>query len=469
MKLRNYQEKLLQNVKIDCRYGLRNICCVLPCGGGKTVIMAEMIKGAMEKGSNVLFLVHRKELIQQAKETFLLFGIKMKVIEGKTPIDYDDKIILSTVQTMCNRVKKMDCQTEYFVSKLKIIMVDECHHIQSASYRKIIDNTKALIFGFTATPARLDGKSLGDIFQKLEIGVSVKQLIADKYLTDFDYYLPPQKFDTNELEVKFADFSKDDMELKLDKQYIVSDFVDKWKKLAFNKKTIIYAVSIKNASNIAKTFQDNGIRAISISSETPTEMRKNLIEQFKKGIIKILVNVDLFSEGFDVPSCECVMLCRPTMSLTLFIQQAMRCMRIDKENPDKKGIIIDMVGNAYRHGLPDDDIEWSLSENIKKKRRKKEAEADIKIRTCKNCFAVFPISVNKCPICGEDYTAENKARELKKVEIELKKVEELKIKAEKIIDKKSIRNIDDLKAYAKKYGYKEGWVYIQAKLRRYIK
>ena len=464
MELRKYQNELISNVYLDCKTGLRNICVVLPCGGGKTVVMSEIIKRANKKGNKVLFLVHTRELIKQAKDTFEAVGISMQVIEGKIDIDDESMAILSTVQTMCNRIKKNPELAQNF----KMIMIDECHHIQSSSYRQIIDNCKnSFIFGFTATPARLDGKSLGDIFQKLEIGVSVKELIKMGFLTPFDYYLPPQKFDEKELTVKFADFAKDDMELVLDKQYIIKDIVEKYNQLAKDKKTIVYAVSIKHANNIQKEFKEAGINSAVITANTPEMVREALIKSFKAGYTKILINVDLFSEGFDVPSCECVILCRPTMSLTLFIQQSMRSMRIDRNNPSKRAVIIDLVGNAYRFGLPDNEFDWSLTESIKKKKRKTE-ENTVKIRTCKHCYAVFEISKNKCPICGADYTADNKKREMEKVEAELKKVEEIQIKNDKIADKKKIRCYNDLIWYANKYHYKQGWVYYQAKLRRYI-
>lgn len=471
--LRDYQEKIIENIRSDAREGIRKICCVAPCGAGKTVIMSKLIKNSMDKKCKILFLVHRKELINQAYNTFAKNGLKMKIIRKKEKIDYTDKLILSTIQTINSRLhsKTNHEEVEYFLSTVNLVLIDECHHAKSTSYNNVISlmSKNTFILGFTATPARLDGRSLGDIFQKIEEITTVDELIKNKYLSDFDYYLPPQQVDLKNIKVKFADYDREQLSIEMNKKYVISDIVNQYTKLAKGKRTIIYAVDVKNSISIIEAFNKSGYKSSHIDANTPEKIREQLVNDFKTGKIDILSNVDLFSEGFDVPSCDCVILCRPTMSLVLHIQQSMRCMRIDNNNVNKRAIIIDCAGNAYRFGLPTQKNEWSLTESIKKnKKNKDDDDIDVKIRTCKECYAVFPISNNKCPICGADYTADNNKHKLEKVNAELQKVKELELKNSKIEDKKNIHNMDDLKKYAEKYNYKKGWVFIQAKLRRYI-
>ena len=173
----------------------------------------------------------------------------------------------------------------------------------------------------------------------------------------------------------------------------------------------------------------------------------------------------MFGEGFDVPSCDCVILCRPTMSLTLFIQQSMRCMRIDNNNKNKKGIIIDHVSNVTRFGLPDRKIKWTLDKKEAKKIKKEESKKTIKYRKCEKCKRIFYNNKNTlCPYCGHINVLTKK--EIEQIDGELEKITEIKLKQDKKNELKKCHTKNDLIIYAKKYNYKFAWVYIQCKLRK---
>lgn len=431
MELRNYQKALIDKIR---KAGTRRVCSVLPCGGGKTFIMGKIIEGAVAKGNKVLFLVHRNELIEQARKSFSSIGIEMKIYQGNETVENSDMVILSTIQTMASRMPS-------FIRNIKIIMIDEAHHAKSETYGKVLSvNPSAFVYGFTATPHRLDNKPLGDVFNALAESVSVRWLIDNGYLADYDYYAPPYGF----------------ME---DKRKIVDGIVEKYRKYADGKKTIVYAYSVDYARQIEKKFTNAGIPAASIDCKMPKKKRDEIIEDFRNGKIRVIVNVDILSEGFDVPDCECVMICDATASLTLHIQQTMRCMR---PKGDKRGIIIDMVGNVYLHGLPDDKHEWSLTTDYKPSNKKK---SETKIKTCPDCYAVLPSISKKCPMCGHDFTEEIKRREMEEKAAELEKIKAENIKKQKREDKKTIHSVADLWTYAKKYNYKAGWVYYQCKIR----
>jgi superfamily II DNA or RNA helicase len=191
---------------------------------------------------------------------------------------------------------------------------------------------------------------------------------------------------------------------------IFGSAVENWLKLAKDKKTIVYCSSIETSKNTVKAFQEAGVAAAHLDGATPKYERQRVVEEFRKGKIKLLSNVDLFGEGFDVPDCEAVVLLRPTKSLTLHVQQSMRSMRYDPNNPDKVAIILDHVGNYTRHGLPDDEREWTLAAKAKKKQNK------IVVKQCPNCFAVMPSSAKMCKFCGYDFSEKEEGAGRKVVE-----------------------------------------------------
>lgn len=216
---------------------------------------------------------------------------------------------------------------------------------------------------------------------------------------------------------------------------------------------------------MAAQFCAAGIDAAHIDGQMKKAERAEIVEQFRRGAIDILCNVDLISEGFDVPDCSCVIMLRPTQSLTLFIQQAMRCMRYRK---GKHAVILDHVGNYARHGMPDDDREWTLEGKPKRKGVKQEtAVEEDKFYTCKECYAVFPLKkdgepVEVCPYCG----AAVERKERKAIE-QVKETELVQIKGFTVNTKtpEECRSYGELLEYAKMMGYKPGWAWYQAKQR----
>lgn len=278
------------------------------------------------------------------------------------------------------------------------ILVHNCHHSTSTSWLTIINTyPNAYKIGLTATPCRLDGVGLKNVFDEMLVGVNAKYLIQHKYLAPYDYYAPRLAIEGLNLKVKGSDYDSTYVTEMFEKSKIYGDVVSNYIKLANGKKSILYAPSIEFSNKICQEFQDNGINAVHFDGNTPKKERDEIIEKFRKGKIEILCNVDLVGEGFNVPDCECCLLLRPTMSVALYIQQSMRCMRY-KEN--KKAIIIDYVGNCFRHGLPDDDREWTL--DGKMRCLNESAEKDIVSRECGKCHRVYSGIAPICPYCGND-------------------------------------------------------------------
>jgi superfamily II DNA or RNA helicase len=254
----------------------------------------------------------------------------------------------------------------------------------------------------------LNKGGLGEVYSDLITSVSTQWLIENGYLAPYKYY-SVKLADTSTLHTVAGEFKHDEVAQLMEHKEIYGDTVKQWKRLAEGTKTIVYCASVEAAKMTSERFSSEGYSSIAIDGNTPKNERENAMMAFRRGDVGILCNCELFGEGLDVPDCECVVLLRPTQSLTLFIQQSMRSMRY---MPNKTAIIIDHVGNCYRHGLPDDEREWSLEPKHKQ-------ENIVKIRECKECFAVYPPTLPKCPYCGAVATTEIRKTDRKTVEVDL--------------------------------------------------
>ena len=445
MELRPYQSDLVEQVRQAWKEGYKAPCIVLGCGGGKSCIVAEIARRTTWNGKRVLFLVHRKELVAQIRRTFVKWGVLMDLCQ------------VGMVQTFTRRLDKLP--------KPSLIITDENHHSLAQSYKRIYEYFPDVPrVGVTATPVRLNGDGLEDVNDKLIIGVSTKWLIENRCLAPYDYYAPSVA-DLTGLHTQRGEYVTADIEKAMIKNTVFGDVIKYYRQFADGKKAVCYCSSVKHSMATAKAFRNAGIKAEHIDGETPKNQRDRIISDFRKGDITILCNVDLISEGFDVPDCECSILLRPTHSLTLYIQQAMRCMRY---RPDKKAIIIDHVGNYARHGMPDDDRKWTLEKKPKHNIKNEEKEQSEKVRQCPECFFTFALQQGGgkvvCPHCGYIFpTAERKVEESK--ETQLVKVEGFKLDFSSPDDCHSYK---ELLEYAKKHNYKPGWAFYQAKKRGMI-
>lgn len=444
MPLRPYQTDLENGVRQAYREGYRSPCIVLPCGGGKSVIIADIAKQTTAKGNRVLFLVHRRELCDQIRNTFTRWGVNMRLCD------------IMMVQTAARRLGK--------IPEPKLIITDENHHCLANTYRKIYDYfPDCRRVGVTATPVRLNGDGLGDVNDKLIIGVSTKWLIANNCLAPYDYYAP-SIVDLSGAKISRGEFDTSSVEKLVLKKAVFGDVVSYYKKLADGKQAICYCTSIRHSIEMAAAFCSAGIEAEHIDGSTPKAERDEIVRKFKNGALDILCNVDLISEGFDVPDCECAILLRPTQSLTLYIQQAMRCMRY---RPGKRAIIIDHVGNYARHGLPDDDRQWTLAKKDHSQKMEKSEADDDTVTQCPTCFLTFHTRdengdiVRICPYCGAEIPVKER-KEIEQKEAALEKIEGFCIDYS---DPDSCKSYNELLLYAKKHGYKPGWAYYQARKR----
>ncbi|EAH0034860.1 DEAD/DEAH box helicase [Listeria monocytogenes] len=416
-------------------------CCSLRLGAGKSVILSEIIRMTTHNKNNVLFLVHRKELIDQIRNTLTMNDVDMNFVN------------LGMVQTVVRRLEK--------TSEPALIIIDESHHVLANSYKKIINHfSNAKVVGFTATPVRINGGGLGDINDMLIEKVNVKWLIENQFLAPYKYFAP-EIVQTETLDIKrTGEFDMTGLDDQFNKRMIWGDVIKHYQKLANGEQAILYASSLYQSEKMAMSFEQVGITAAHIDGKTPKAERDHIIQQFRNGEIKVLCNLDLIGEGFDVPDCSTVIMLRPTQSLSLYIQQSMRGMRY---RPEKTSIIIDHVGNVSRFGLPDMERTWTLEP--KKGSNSKKAEAPVKI--CPDCFMTVLSSNKQCEHCGHEFKVEVKPIQVDEA-AELQEITEAVFKVN-YSSPNECKNMKELYEYAKEHNYKKGWAFHQGKARGFIK
>ena len=347
--------------KIDTAFkSCQSVMVQMPTGTGKTVLLAEQVKSEERRVKNpcVWIVVHRRELVEQIKETLdTMLNSYSSTPDTTTSLLLDDsRIKVMSIQWLSRHYQEME-------ESPSLIVIDEAHHAVAKTYKEVMDAfPEAKKLGLTATPCRLTRRGFTDLFDVLLQSWSAKKFIADGWLSLYDYMSIREDSEdwrtVNSLKKRGADgdFSLREMSEKLNVQPSIERLCDTVMRYAANKKGITYAIDIAHAEHIAEAYRQHGINAIAISSKTPNDERRLTIDKFKAGQIQVLVNVDLFGEGFDCPDVEFIQLARPTLSLAKYLQQVGRGMRVFEGK--KYCLILDNVGLYRLFGLPSDDRDW---------------------------------------------------------------------------------------------------------------
>lgn len=361
--LRPYQAE--NKVKIyEAWQNNRAIMLQMPTGTGKTRLFVSILRdfhnyAMLERTPvRVLILVHRVELIDQISDVLgVHYGLAHGYIHAQDRERRKYPFQIASVQTLNRR---LDSWSDY---PFDFIVVDEAHHILAESYKKITATfPDAKILGVTATPYRLSGAGFRSDFDALILSDPVKKFIEDGFLSNFEYYsIAPHSYIQHQIdEINGLDASGDYANVEMmrvcDRDYIRAEVVKTYLDFAKGKKGIVYTINKLHNKHICAAFCSQGIKAVAIDSDTDKDEREKLIEDFRRGRITILCNVDIFSEGFDCPDIEFVQLTRPTKSLALYMQQVGRGLRIAEGK--EKTIFLDNVGLYNRFGLPDANRSW---------------------------------------------------------------------------------------------------------------
>jgi len=440
MKLRPYQEVNLEALRQSYRTGHKAPLFVGPTGYGKTVLFAHITKSAVDRGRRVMILCHRAELIDQIVGALRAVNIVPCIVAPDQP-EFDARVYVASVWTLHNRLCRFPDPD--------LLVVDEAHHaVKKTTWGKILNHwPKAARLGVTATPIRLSGEGLGEMFDDLVLGPTTQELIDGGYLSPVTVYAPSTA-DITGVKKRGGDYVLSELETAMVKSAVTGDAISHYKRLAAGKRAVVFCVSVEHARVIAEAFNKEGIPSENIDGSLDSEERKRRIKDFREGRTLVLTSCDLVSEGFDLPAIEVGISLRPTASEGLWLQQVGRCLRTAAGKAN--AIILDHAGNTHRHGLPTEEREWSLKGREKKEAKEK---ADT-VRTCKHCFSCSPAKATACRNCGEFFPVE--ARKVKQIDGELSEVTQT---ARKQKQRNDAATLEGLIALGRMRGYKNpvGW------------
>ena len=356
IKLFDYQEDMKERIEKALRLH-RSVMAQMPTGTGKTYLLTAVIDSFVSNNpmEKVWIVAHRRELVSQIDETVRKFH----------------SYSASNTSTLLSSVKAMSIQWlmrhyDEIEEEPGMIVIDEAHHALAKTYKEMWERfPKAKFLGLTATPCRLNGKGFTDLFDVLVQSWDVPEFISKGRLATYDFVsiksdgVTQRLIDSLQKRGADGDYQNKEMDMLLNKKPSIERLYQSLEEFGKDRKGIVYAINISHAQKITKLYQENGVKAIAIDSKTPATERQQDIEAFKKGDIQVLVNVDIFSEGFDCPDVEFVQLARPTLSLAKYLQMVGRGLRVAKGK--KNCVIIDNVGLYRVFGLPSQVWNWKAT------------------------------------------------------------------------------------------------------------
>ena len=386
MKLFDYQKDMAMRIEKAFRL-YRSVMAQMPTGTGKTVVLASVVESFLGEHplKSVWIVAHRRELVSQIQETIeRVFSNRLAEKEDGSSDNLIEKPLDSSLFTLrSSLIKAMSIQWlarhyDEIGEEPGMIVIDEAHHALAKTYKEMWERfPKAKFLGLTATPCRLNGKGFIDLFDVLVQSWSVPEFISKGRLATYDFVsiksngVTQRLIDSLQKRGADGDYQNKEMDMLLNKRPSIERLYRSFEEYGKDRKGIVYAINISHAKKIVELYQEHGIKAVAIDSKTPAAERQADIEAFKKGDIQVLVNVDIFSEGFDCPDVEFVQLARPTLSLAKYLQMVGRGLRVAKGK--KCCVIIDNVGLYRVFGLPSQIWDWKATfEGRLKFSRKKE-------------------------------------------------------------------------------------------------
>jgi len=408
MKLRDYQQNAIDSVWEYLRDNKDNPCVVIPTGGGKSPVLAGLCVDALTKfnrKARVLVLAHVKELVQQNSEKYLTFSGRKDYGIYSAGLDRRDvfnDVIFASIQSVHNKAKQMGV--------FDLILIDEAHRIPVSGdgmYRSFIDdmlklNKNCRIVGLTATPYRLSGGYVcgeDKILNNICFDVGVKELIEEGYLSKLISKGGLVHANLDNVKIVNGDYAQNQLNEAMNKDEIIAQSVDEITRLCADRKSvIIFCVTVEHCNHVSAELSKKGFTSECLHSDMSSGDRDRVINEFKSGKFKYLLNINIASEGFDHPAIDCVVMMRPTKSAGLYYQQVGRGLRIDqgKENC----LVLDFANNILEHG-PIDSIKIK---NSKKGSGKQKAELDKEpVKLCSKCQSYSNISATVCVECGNQF------------------------------------------------------------------
>ncbi|WP_036488307.1 DEAD/DEAH box helicase [Myxosarcina sp. GI1] len=401
LNLRPYQKKVVSEAYNLIRFRRKRILIFAPTGGGKTIIASRIVADAVSRGKKIVFVVHREILIAQTFAKFQKFGIDCGFIKAGYEENRDAAVQIASVQTLPKRAWWQEYRAD-------LILLDECH---LTAFSSVVLEMMARIYpqaiylGLTATPWRLSAtQGLGDIFEDLICAPMPDRLIEAGFLVKPSYY----SLDRASLErvgIKNNEFNSKQLAIACNDSQLIEATVRDWLKLAHNRRTIAFTVDVEHAKNLCSAFTERGIAAAYVDGNTPIQTREQIYQSLATGEILVLSSCAALSEGFDVPSVEAILLCRPTQSKALYFQQLGRGLRLSPETDKQDCLILDQAGNVLRHGF----IENLSAITLTTGNQKGEAQPP-PVKVCPKdiggCGVILYTFQMICPSCGYKFERE---------------------------------------------------------------
>lgn len=449
------QDKQVNSVKKAFAAGHRSVLMQAATGSGKTVMASFILRGAMDKGNSTWFICPRKELINQTSQTFRNFKIPHGFIASGMDY-YNAPSHVVSLQTIARRMDD--------IKPPKMAVIDECHY-GGQTVNNLINWLRShgvFIIGLSATPKLTSGQPMGKWFDTMVLGTPMKQLIASGRLSQYKLFAPYIP-DLSEIKVTAGDYNKKQLADFMENhgKMMVGNAVNTYKQNAMGLRGITFCTSIAESKKTAAAYNDAGIPAAHLDGTMSKDVRYAIISAYADGKLLQLCSVDIMTFGFDLAAqvgrditIECMTDLAPTKSEPRQLQKWGRVLRA-KEKP---ALIFDHSGNAFEHGKPCDDREWTL-EGREKRRRAQQQEREVDIRQCEKCYFCHE-PAPKCPNCGHVYPVQS--RVVKEIEGELREIEEIQRKKESRMEVGKAKTYSELLAIARERGYKRYWAKIMA-------
>jgi len=393
MNLRTYQQECIEALRKAFNAKHRRVLLVAPTGAGKTVMFSYLTSKLIERGNRVLLMAHRDFLLEQISETLSRFEIQHGFIAAKRKRELCHLVQVAGVHTLKSRVEKIAWKPDW-------IICDEAHHATAGSWNTILEAYPAArVVGVTATPQRLDGRGLGEVFEHMVLGPRVQDLMDQGFLSRVHYY-SPKTVSTEGMHTRMGDFVQREIEEAVNNKGVTGHAVDWYRKVCNGLPAIAFCASISHAEHVAEGFREAGYRWQALHSRMKYADNQAAIQKLGNGQLHGISSCDIVSEGFDVPIVTAAILLRPTQSLGLHLQQIGRVLR--PATGKEKAIVIDHVGNVAKclkgawllnHGRAEDDRVWSLESQAK-------GESKTPIKRCPECLGMIPAAAPECPLCG---------------------------------------------------------------------
>ncbi len=358
MDLRPYQEQAVSDAREAFRSGAKRLLITCATGGGKTVLASSIIRSAEQLGSRVIFLAHRRELLQQTSEKLMRFGVHHGLVQAGVPMKLGCRVQVASVQTLVNRLEALQPPD--------LLFIDEAHHATAGSYQVLLNHyARAKVIGLTATPWRLDGKGLGELFDGHVNAATPYDLFTQGYLAPVRCFTF-KPIETKDIAVTAGDFNAAALTSRALERAIVGDVVRQYVDNCTGQRAVLFACTIAHSKAMVQAFQDAGVPAEHIDGNLEPKLRDGVLARLREGSTHVLCNVNVCTEGWDLPELEVCILARPTLSEALYLQMVGRALRT---HPSKEyARVHDHARLLPAFGHPYDDRDWTPKREARKKR-----------------------------------------------------------------------------------------------------